>query len=380
MVKKQKKFRVLITGGGTGGHIYPLTVVVAELQTLAAQYMINLEIRYLGACGDFKQFLEENNVRVSKIAGSKFRRYFSPLNIIDVPKFVWSLLQALWRTYWYMPNVVFSKGGVGSLPVVVAARFYRIPVVIHESDAIPGVNNRLAARFADIIATSFEGAAKYFETKKVLYTGSPVRQYLISDDTTQERAKGFFGFNIQEPLILVLGGSQGAVQINDLLLDTLKDLLRFSQVLHQTGIKNYEDVLAEFKVVARDIPESLKDRYKAMGYFEKDLRLALRAADLVISRAGAGFVSEIAAFGKPSLIVPLPGSANNHQEANAIEYQNTGAAIIMEPNNLLPHLFVENVQNLLDNPLKLRKMSQAANNFYKPDAASNLAQVILKYR
>ena len=380
MAEKQKKFRVLITGGGTGGHIYPLTVVVAELQTLATQHMIDLEIRYFGACGDFRQFLEENNVKVSKIASSKLRRYFSPMNVIDIPKFVWSILQALWKIYWYMPNVVFSKGGVGSLPVVIAARFYRIPIIIHESDAIPGLNNRLAAKFADVVATSFEGAPKYFKAKNILYAGNPVRKYLVFDGTTQERAKGFFGFNIQEPLILVLGGSQGAVQINDLILDTLKELLQFSQVLHQTGVKNYEGVLAEFQVIARDIPENFRDRYKAMDYFEKDLRLALRAADLVISRAGAGSIFEMAAFGKPSLIIPLPGSANSHQEANAVEYQNAGASIIMESNNLLPHLFVENIRNLLDSPLKLRKMSQAASNFYKPDAASNLAQVILRYK
>ncbi len=380
MAKKEKKFRVLITGGGTGGHIYPLTAVVAELQTLAAQHTINVEIRYLGACGSFQQYLEENNVRVSKIIGSKLRRYFSPMNIIDIPKFVWSVFQAIWKVYWYMPNVVFSKGGGGSLPVIVAARFYRIPVIIHESDAIPGINNRLAARSADLVVTSFEGAAKYFADKNILYAGNPVRKYLLSDETTQERAKGYFGFNIQEPLVLVLGGSQGAAQINDLILDTLTELLPFSQILHQTGVRNYKSVLAEFQVVSKDLPENLRNRYRAMDYFQKDLRLALRAADLVISRAGAGFIFEIAAFAKPSLIIPLPGSANNHQEANAIEYQNTGATIIMESDNLLPHLFVENIRDLLTSPLKLRKMSQAAGNFYKPEAASNLAQVILKYR
>jgi UDP-N-acetylglucosamine--N-acetylmuramyl-(pentapeptide) pyrophosphoryl-undecaprenol N-acetylglucosamine transferase len=380
MAPRQKKFRVLVTGGGTGGHIYPLIAVVAELQTLAAQHLVDMEIRYFGAYGTFKKFLEENNVRVSRITSSKIRRYFSPLNIIDAPKFVWSLLQALWKIYFYMPEVVFSKGGPGSLPVVVAARFYRIPVVIHESDAIPGINNRLAARFATTIATSFSEASKYFPAGSVIFTGNPVRKYLLSDTTTQERAKGFFGFDTKSPLILILGGSQGATQINDLVLDTLGELLGFTQVLHQTGLKNFEEVLAELQVITKDIPENLRTRYRAMSYFEKDLRLALRAADLVISRAGAGSIFEIAAFNKPSLIIPLPESPNKHQEANAIEYQNAGATIIMESENLLPHLFVENIKDLLESPLKLEKMSRAAGNFYQTEAASNLAQVILRYK
>ncbi|MDD5710726.1 MAG: UDP-N-acetylglucosamine--N-acetylmuramyl-(pentapeptide) pyrophosphoryl-undecaprenol N-acetylglucosamine transferase [Candidatus Colwellbacteria bacterium] len=380
MAKREKKFRVLVTGGGTGGHIYPLVAVVAELQTLAAQHAINMEIRYFGACGSFRQYLEENNVRVARITGSKLRRYFSPMNIIDVPKFVWSLFQAVGKMFWYMPDVVFSKGGVGSLPVVLAARFYRIPIVIHESDAIPGINNRTAAKFANLVGTSFEGAAQYFASQNIFYVGNPVRRYLLADKTTQEQAKGYFSFDTQKPLVLVLGGSQGAAQINDLILDTLTGLLPFCQVLHQTGVKNYKSVLAEFQVVSKDLPENLRNGYRAMDYFQKDLRLALRAADLVISRAGAGFVFEIAAFGKPSLIIPLPDSANNHQEANAIAYQNTGAAIVMEPDNLLPHLFIENIQNLLESPLRLRKMAEAAIGFYKPEAASNLAQAILKYR
>ncbi|MFH1694366.1 MAG: UDP-N-acetylglucosamine--N-acetylmuramyl-(pentapeptide) pyrophosphoryl-undecaprenol N-acetylglucosamine transferase [Patescibacteria group bacterium] len=380
MKNKQTKFRVLITGGDSGGHIYPLMAVVAELQTLASNQAVDLEVRYAGTYGAFKQYIEENDVRVQKIAGSKMRRYFSPMNFVDIPKFAWSIMQALWKIYWFMPNVVFSKGGVGSLPVVLVARFYRIPVVVHESDAIPGLNNRISAKFADTIAVSFSKAGEYLQGKNIVLTGGPVRKYLLSEDVSKERAKGFFGFKTDEPLILVLGGSQGAQQINDLILDTLKELLNFSQVFHQTGKTNYEAVLSEAQVALKGLSEPIKDRYKAMDYFEKDLRLALRAADLVISRAGAGFIFEIAAFGAPSLLIPLSGSANNHQEANAIEYQKAGATIVMEPNNLLPHLFVENVKNLLNNPTELEKMKQGAISFYKPTAASNLAEIVLKYK
>ncbi|PIR97826.1 MAG: hypothetical protein COT89_02870 [Candidatus Colwellbacteria bacterium CG10_big_fil_rev_8_21_14_0_10_42_22] len=380
MSNKIKNFRVLVTGGGSGGHIYPLAAVVSEIQTLSASQAFDLEVRYIGTCGEFKEYLEQNNIRVQKIVGSKLRRYFSPMNLIDGPKFAWSIFQALWKVYWYMPDVLFSKGGNGSLPVVLASRFYRIPVVIHESDAVPGINNRIASKFADVITVSFGNAAGYFKGKELIHTGGPVRKYLLTDDTTQGRAKGYYGFDINEPLVLVLGGSQGATQINDLVLDTIGDLLGFTQILHQTGKKNHEGVMSELHVALKDLPETYKERYKAIDYFEKDLRIALKAADLVISRAGSGFIFEIAAFGRPSILIPLPKSANNHQEANAIEYQKSGAAMIIEPDNLLPNLFTSNIQKLIQDRATLDRMNKAAVGFYKPEAASNLANIVLRYK
>ncbi|MEX2054378.1 MAG: UDP-N-acetylglucosamine--N-acetylmuramyl-(pentapeptide) pyrophosphoryl-undecaprenol N-acetylglucosamine transferase [Candidatus Colwellbacteria bacterium] len=374
-----KHFRVLITGGGTAGHISPLVAVVAQLQTMAASEQIPMEVRYLGAHGPFKGSLEENNIKVQRVASSKLRSYFAWQNFIDAPKFLYSLFQALWKIYWYMPGVLFSKGGPGSLAVVLIARFYRIPVIVHESDAIPGLTTRISSRFADVIAISFTSAAKHFEGKEVIHTGNPVRGYLLTEPLSPEKGKGYFGFNPHQPMLLILGGSQGSTSINDFILDVLVELLGQVQVFHQTGKADYARVIKEVGVVLGDLPEEIKSRYKLVDFFEKDIRIALQGADLVISRAGASGIFEAAAFGKPSILIPLPWAANGHQQANAIEYQQTGATIVIEQDNLLPHVFLNSIKDLLADPNKLSTMSDAAKAFYKPDAASNLARVILRY-
>ena len=379
-MNKVNRFRVLMTGGGSGGHIYPLVSVISELQILAAQEEVNLEIRYLGVAGPHENLLRENGIQVQKILSSKLRRYFSLANIIDGPKFIISFLQALWNMFWFMPDVLFTKGGPGSPSVVLAARIYRVPIIIHESDTVPGLSNMMAAKYAEAIVTSFSSTAEYFGGKEVIVVGNPIRRYLFGDPLTQSKAKLFLGFDPNVPLVLILGGSQGAVRINDFILDNLPNLLQITQVFHQTGKANYESVIGEGAVVGRDLSEDLKRRYKAIDYLEKDMRIALEAADLVISRAGSGSIFEIAAFGKPSILIPLPDwvAAGGHQEKNAREYSANGAAVVIEEENLLPNLFLEELKSLLSNPQKLATMSDTAKQFAKPDAALKLAQIILR--
>ena len=369
-----------MTGGGSGGHIYPLVSVITELQILAAQEGVNLEIRYLGVVGPYEGLLRENGVRVQKILSSKLRRYFSLANIIDGPKFIISFFQALWKMLWFMPDVLFTKGGPGALAVVFVARLYRIPIIVHESDTVPGVSNLITAKYAKTIVVSFPSTAEYFGGRETITIGNPIRRYLFGESLTQSKAKLFLGFDPNVPLVLILGGSQGAVRINDFILDNLVGLLQFTQIFHQTGRANYESVVGEGSVVGRDLPEEMKRRYKVIDYLEKDMRIALEAADLVISRAGSGSIFEIAAFGKPSILIPLPDwvAAGGHQEKNAREYRVNGAAVVIEEENLLPNLFLEELKTLLVNPAKLTAMSEAAKQFAKPDAALKLAQIILR--
>jgi UDP-N-acetylglucosamine--N-acetylmuramyl-(pentapeptide) pyrophosphoryl-undecaprenol N-acetylglucosamine transferase len=378
-MSRHKKIRVLVTGGGTGGHIYPLIAVISELQMLASGEGISLRIRYLGAPGEFKNILKENGIEIKTVLSSKFRRYSSLKNLIDVPKFVLSLFQALWKMYWFMPNVVFSKGGPGAFAVVLAARFYRIPVIIHESDSIPSLTGTLTGRFSGFITTAFQSTAKYFERagKRVEVVGNPVRRYLFSEQITQEKARAFLGFDKNLPLILVIGSSQGSTRINDFILDNLREILLITQVFHQTGRNNYENVVREYMVIEKDLPAGARNYYKAIDYFEKDIRIALTAADIVVGRSSAGTIFESAAFGKPTILIPLPESAGNHQLENAIEYSSAGGAVVIEESNLLPHIFIDQIRFLLSNPTKLVEMSKAAQTFYKPDAALKLAQIIL---
>lgn len=368
-----------MTGGGSGGHIYPLVSVITELQILAAQEEVNLEIRYLGVVGPYEDLLRENGVHVQKILSSKLRRYFSLANIIDGPKFIISFFQALWKIFWFMPDVLFTKGGPGALAVVFVARLYRIPIVVHESDTIPGLTNIVTAKYAKAIIVSFPSTAGYFGGKEIIVVGNPIRRYLFGDPLTRNKAKLFLGFDSNLPLILILGGSQGAVRINDFILDNLPSLLQITQIFHQTGRINYESVIGEGAVVGRDLSEELKKRYKAIDYLEKDMRIALEAADLVVSRAGSGSIFEIAAFGKASILIPLPNWVSNaHQENNAGEYSAGGATVIIEETNLLPNLFLKELQELLGNPQKLAAMSEAARQFAKPDAALKIAQIIIR--
>ena len=369
-----------MTGGGTGGHIYPLLAVAIELQFLSVEEGIDLKLKYLGSYGSYKELLSLNNIKVQKIVSSKLRRYFSISNFWDFFKFSYGVLQALWKIYWFMPDVLFSKGGPGALPVVLAAKFYRIPIIIHESDVVPGMTNIVSARFADIITVAFSGAAKYLGPAS-MPVGNPVRRYILphGEDEDNKTAKKLLEFDSDKFLIFVVGGSQGSTRINDFIIENLGDLLQSSQILHQTGRNNYEQVVGQVAFEVEKMPEAIKKNYKAVDYFENGLGDAMLAADLIVARAGAGSIFEIAAFGKPSILIPLPESAGDHQRYNAYEYASTGASVVIEEENLLPHLFMAQLQKLLEHPEELQRMGEAAKRFYKKDSALTLARLILDF-
>ena len=373
----------MITGGGSGGHIYPLVSVSAEIQILSSEARRKIRIDYLGAYGPYKNLLEENGLKVWGIIGAKLRRYFSLRNFIDGSLFALSLIQALFKVFWIMPDVVFSKGGPGSLAVILAARFYRIPVIIHESDAVPGLTNVLSARFAEKVAISFPSTQKYFGAKSVL-TGNPIRSYLLgpafeeggSDVDEKRLAREFLKFDVQRPLVLFLGGSQGSTRLNDFVLENLKLLLSRFQIFHQTGKQNYESVLSRVGEAESDLSDEEKKSYRIIDYFEKDVRIALRAADLVVGRAGSGSIFEIAAFGRPAILIPLPEAAQNHQLANAKEYAASGAAKVVEEVDLSTDLFLKEAIRILTDDDANKAMIEAALKFAKPEAAEEIAKLI----
>ncbi|MBI2013708.1 MAG: glycosyltransferase [Candidatus Colwellbacteria bacterium] len=375
-----RKFRVLVTGGGTGGHILPLIAVIEELQILASSSGVPLKLRYLGAYGTYKTTLEANDVKVWKLVPSKLRRYFSLENFIDFFKFFIGLVQALWYVFWFMPDVLFSKGGPGALPVVVAAWFYRVPIVVHESDSVPGLTNTLSAKFAKTITLGFEGANVYFKGRGV-YVGNPVRRgILLGEQRSQSALKELFGFNPAKPLMLVFGGSQGSVRINDFVLDNLPQILEVTQILHQTGIENYKDVKNQSAFVVGSVREDLRGGYAAVDYFDIGIRDAYRASDVIMGRAGASAIAEAAAFGKPMMLVPLPESAGDHQRQNAYEYAKSGGAVVLEEENLLPNLFISALKEILENSEKYTTMSEAAKNYHKQkEAAPAIAKMMLGY-
>jgi UDP-N-acetylglucosamine--N-acetylmuramyl-(pentapeptide) pyrophosphoryl-undecaprenol N-acetylglucosamine transferase len=369
--------RVLLLGGGTGGHIYPLVAVAEKLKEATSAQGASLDLRYFGAPGNYAAYLTSKGITVSEIASSKLRRYFSISNILDIFRFGFGLVQALFKLYFFMPDVVFSKSGPGVLPIIFAARWYRIPVVIHESDAVPGITNKLSARHAEVVEVSFEEAARYFEGhKNIHWTGSPVRSAVIPT-TSAGSSRTAFGLAGAKPIVFIVGGSQGAQSINEFVLDHVEALLTQFEIIHQVGAANYDQYAAEYAFTTKYLRDELKARYKALPFLnDEQLAAAFGAADVVISRAGSSLF-EIAANGKPSILVPLASSANNHQYENAYAYAGKGAAVVIEEENLLIGLVINQLQKMTENKELSTAMATAARSFYKPAAAETIARDVL---
>lgn len=382
-----KKLRILLTGGGTGGHIFPLIAVAQELIKQAESFGLELNLRYFGSERRYAQEIVDSNMDFVPVISAKWRQYFSLLNFIDLIKFPFSLLQLLWKIYWFMPDVVFSKGGPGALAVVLVSRFYFIPVIVHDSDSIPGLTNKISGRFAKKIFLAFASAGDYFQNKNIEVVGNPVRDSLFQEANSlglgnqnpkAEAIKGF-GLDPNQPVILVLGGSQGAERINNFIMENAEILIRDFQILHQTGERNYDNYKKEFEFMTKDWSNTEKNLYHFQAVFVKDMADALIAADAVIARAGSGTIFELAAFGKPAILIPLPESARDHQKTNAYLYAETGAAIVIEEENLLGNLMINKLKEIISSPERLQKMSEAAKSFYRPDAAAVIAKYLLTY-
>lgn len=367
--------RIMFTGGGTGGHIYPLLAVADEIKRQAKE---PVEMTYIGPRSPLNTEFSSRGIRIFSLLSSKLRRYAAIDNLLDVPKFFISIFQALLWLYIEMPDVLFSKGGPGAFAAVLAAWFYRIPIIIHESDAVPGLTNRLSSFFATKIALSFASASESFSQKKIAVTGNPIRPGILADRPPISAAKKDLGLNPDLPLLVVLGGSQGSRTLNAFIIENLKELLAEVQIFHQYGPANGRLVEDLLDSPLKSLEAALWVRYKSVPYLElPELVRALAAADLVLSRAGSGAIFEIASFGKSSLLVPLPGSANDHQRANAYEYATAGAAAVFEENNLAVHLVLGKIKELLTRPERKQKMEEAAKRFFIPDAAEIIAKETL---
>ena len=374
-----RKLRILLTGGGTGGHIYPVIAVAQKLRAWAEKNGLEPDFRFFGDPGNYRAVLEAEKVRISRIAASKLRRYFSILNAVDVFLFCFGLLQSLAKIFFFMPDAAFSKGGPGALPVTFACRFYQVPLVVHESDAVPGLTNTISARGARALALAFSAAAMRFKKVKgsVTVVGNPVRAELLQS-MPPEQAKTALGFNSAKPLVLILGGSQGAGRLNDFVLENFDSLAAKFQILHQVGKEKFKDYQAQYDFITKNSSPAAKSNYKFVAFLEKDLNAAMDAADLIVSRAGAGAIFEIAAKKKPSILIPFPDAAGDHQTQNAYEYAASGAAVVIEQENLLPSIFISQIEKIIGTPDLRNKMSAAAGDFFTPDATDKIATLILE--
>jgi UDP-N-acetylglucosamine--N-acetylmuramyl-(pentapeptide) pyrophosphoryl-undecaprenol N-acetylglucosamine transferase len=371
------KLHILLLGGGTGGHIYPLVAIASKLRELSAAKQLELDMRYFGDPGTYADYLKQAQIRVSGIASSKFRRYVSALNILDFFKFWIGFWQAMFKLYFFMPEVVFSKSGPGVLPILYAARWYRIPVVIHESDAVPGLTNKISAKHAAVVELAFDHAKQYFTRNKVVnVVGMPVRDSLITAKSPGA-CRQELGLTDAKPILFIVGGSQGAQRLNEFVLTNAEALLTHFEVVHQVGADNVEQYKKEFEFTTRHYNQELKSNYFMFGYLsDEQMACALAAADVIISRSGSS-IFEIAAAGKPAILVPLPSSANNHQFENAYAYAQAGAGVVIEEENLLYGLVSTQIQKILDQKEETEKMRASARAFYRPAAAEAIARDVL---
>ncbi len=366
--------KIVFTGGGTGGHFYPIIAVIEKcVELIEKEKIVDARLYYFAPSPYNRKMLFDNGIRYQHVAAGKVRRYFSLLTPIELIKTAAGIIKAFFALWAIYPDVVFGKGGYGSFPTLLAAKLLRIPVIIHESDSVPGRVNIWAGKFASRIALSYPEAAEYFDKNKTANTGQPVRKEIVM--TATHGAFEYLGLSETIPVILILGGSQGAQIINEIVMDALSNLVERYQIIHQAGNRNVKEIEETTGIILEKSP--YKNRYKVFGYLnDLALRMSSGAASLVISRAGST-IFEIAAWALPSIIIPIADSNGDHQLKNAFNYARSGGCIVMEEKNLTPHVLISEIDKLMQNQAAREKMKKAASQFYKQDAALKIAREII---
>lgn len=366
--------KILFTGGGSMGHFYPVIAIAQEINDIARERrLIEPQLYYMSTEPGDKRMLFENNIIFKQSPAGKMRRYFSILNFFDIFKTGWGIIKATFQVFFIFPDVIFSKGGYASFPTVLAARLFRIPLVIHESDSVPGRVNVWSSDFAERIAVSFPEAGKYFSKDKVAVTGNPVRRELYT--VASEGAVEFLHLEKNVPVILVLGGSQGAERINELIVESSPELVERYQILHQTGKGKLKGVEATAKVLLEGSKHA--KRYRPFEYLNTlALRMAAGASSLIVSRGGST-IFEIALWKVPSIIIPLSTAAEDHQRKNAFSFARSNGAVVIEENNLTPHILTAEIDRILSDTALQEKMKEGAGTFAHPNAARQIAEVLI---
>ncbi|KND47787.1 MAG: UDP-N-acetylglucosamine--N-acetylmuramyl-(pentapeptide) pyrophosphoryl-undecaprenol N-acetylglucosam [Parcubacteria bacterium C7867-002] len=369
--------KILFTGGGSGGHFYPIIAVAQAVTTRAKERKILSPSLYYSAPSKYNpRALFENDIEFMSIPAGKVRRYFSLLNITDIFKTLYGCILALIKIYSLYPDVVFGKGGYASFPTLFAAKLLRIPIIIHESDSKPGRVNLWASKFARKIAISYPDAAEYFKKTppdRIAHTGNPVRSDIIIP--LSNGAHDFLKLEQNTPTILILGGSQGSQNINDVILAALPELLNRYQIIHQTGRANIEEIKSTSDIILKDHPYA--HRYHPMDYLnDLTLRMSAGVAEIIVSRAGST-IFEIAAWGIPSIIIPLPHSISHDQTSNAFSYGRTGAATVVQENNLSAHIIIGEIDRIHNNPTIQQTMKDQAKAFARLDSSTLIADVLI---
>lgn len=368
--------KIVFTGGGTGGHFYPIIAVAQKLNKIIdREHIVGAKLYYISDSPYDKEILVENELIYEEIISGKMRTYFSLKNFTDLFKLFFGTLNAIFKLFTIYPDVVFGKGGYASLPTIIAARILRIPVVIHESDAAPGRVNRWAGHFAKKVAVSFSEAAEYFPAKTVAWTGQPIISE-IENPASREEALKYFKLESGLPVVFIVGGSQGAELINSVVLDALPRLVKSYQIIHQTGVKNFKSVSGQADVVLSE--NKYKARYLPLSYLNPlTMKMAAGAATIIVSRAGASALFEIASWNIPSILVPITNTNLDHQRKNAFNYARAGACSVIEEVNMTANILCGEIDRILGDKNVYNQMIQNTKDFNKPGAAEKIAHELI---
>ncbi len=322
--------KIVLTGGGSAGHVTPNIALLPELRKR------NYEVFYIGSeNGIEKQLIEEENVKYYGISSGKLRRYFDLKNFTDPFRVIKGFYEASSIIKEIKPDIVFSKGGFVTVPVVIAADRKKVPCIIHESDMSPGLANKLCIPHATKVCTNFPEAARGIGEKAVV-TGTPIRREMFSGN----RIAGldFMGFTANKPVLMVVGGSLGAAAVNSMVRDALPELLRRYQIVHLCGNGKLDNSLVGV------------EGYVQFEYIKKEMCDLMTAADIIISRAGANAICEILALNKPNLLIPLPAaSSRGDQVLNAESFERQGFSVVIKEEQLTTGTLIDEVDKLYNN-------------------------------
>jgi len=353
-----KHYKILLTGGGTGGSVTPLLAVAEELKnnSLPGEY----NFLWIGSNkGVESEMVKKAGIQFRHIHNGKFRRYFDLKNLIDPLFILFGFFEALWIIMKWKPDLILNAGSFVSVPVVWAGWLLRKPIITHQMDIRPGLANKLMSPFSDVVTVTFEKSLADYGAKARL-VGNPIRKELM---VSGEKIKNTLGIKNHQPVVLVVGGGTGAEAINQVIEKSVDQLAEFCQIIHITG-------------KGKSSKNIRHGNYKAFEFLNADqIAEALIKADLVISRCGIGFLSELAYLAKPSLLIPMPGT---HQEDNAAIFKTANAAMVIKQEDLAEQLLVMVTKTILEDKALRGELSINIRKIMKSNANKEFVKIIEK--
>lgn len=371
--------KIVLTGGGTGGHFYPLIAVAEAIEDICKERtLLEPDLFYVGPPPFDAETLLEHDIAYRASPAGKIRRYPSLLNILGFFTTGIGIIRSTTQLFNLYPDVVFSTGGYAAFPTLYAARILRIPVVMYDADATPGRVSLWSCKFARWIALAHPDAAAKFPPSvrdKIARVGHPIRKEIR--EPSHEGGYEFLKLDPAMQTVFVMGGSQGAQTINNVVLEALGTLVGEYNVIHQAGVANLEETAGIASVVLKD--SNYANRYKPFGLLNTlALRMAAGIATVVVARAGSGTIFEIASWGIPAILIPIPEDVSHDQTENAFSYARAGGATVIEQRNLTPHLLIAEIRRITSDETLRAKMSEAAKSFSRPEAARKVATILLE--